>query len=283
MKNKGHKLKRMSRRNLILSAIYYLEKETGFHAYNIRWGDGYIVETGKDVICWFCFKEVKGYTFAIWHKDECSPKNISPEFEDAELIFFTQADITRDKFKPSRSALKTCMFRYTWKDNDKDYWEEDWNDCGASDMVKFIKEHKYRAFFIQSYSDWDPWDYISGFDAFKEYYKTIYYDWKIKTKEKLKIKRISKDIINRLKYINGCRFTLSTYDDTYPELNMFIYFRSKNSDDITKYNEIMNYIEDKYWNYVNINYIDNLEKFKRFYKYRIKNDGKGETLLWKKI
>ena len=282
MKDKEPKLKRMSRRNLHLSAIKYLEEETGFHATSIKFGDGYLIDDCKDSICWFRFKEIKGYMFAMWHKDEFNMKAYGPEYENAELVLFTQADLTRDKFKPSRSAFKTPMFRWTFKPNDGE-WQEEWNDCGGSDMIRFIKKHKYRAFFIQSFSDWDPWEYISVFNAFKEYYLTKFYYWKEDIKEKLKVRKVSKDIIKRLKNVNGCRFTLSEYNNCYPKLHMFVYFRSKNSEDIILYNRIMDYIEDKYWNDVSISYIDLAEKFKRFANSRIKKDGNGETLLWKKL
>lgn len=280
---KEKKLKRMSRRNLALSAIKYLEEETGFHSSNIRFGNGYLVDMYKDSICWFCFKEIPGYTFAMWHKDEFNVKAYGPEYENAELVLFTQADLTRDKFKPSRSSFRAPMFRWTWKDNDKDYWEEGWNDCGGVQMIKFIKEHKYRAFFIQSYSDWDPWEYISGWNAFKEYYKTKFYYWKEDKKEKRTNRRVAKDVINRLKDLEGCRFTLSHYDNCYPQLHLFVYFRSKIDKDIILYNKEMDYLEDTYWKELSIDYIEKAENFKRFANKRIKYDGKGETLIWKKL
>ena len=281
-KDKEPKLKRMSRRNLILSAIKYLEDETGFHSENIRFGNGYLVDMFKDCICWFCFKEIKGYTFAIWHKDECNPSAFGPEYKNAELILFTQADLTRDKFKPSRSAFKTPMFRWTFKPNDGE-WQEEWNDYGGAAMIKFIKEHKYRAFFIQSYSDWDPWYYVSGWSAFKEYYYTRWYYWNKKRKEKKRNNKVTRYVIKHLKNLNGCRFTISDYHNWYPSLHMFIYFRSKIDKDIILYNKIMDYIEDNFWKELSITYIESAEDFKRFANKRIKYDGKDETLLWKKL
>lgn len=276
------KLKKMSRKNLHLSAIHYLEEETGFHAENIRFGDGYYTDDCKDSICWFRFREIKGYTFAMWHKDEFNIKAYGPEYENAELVLFTQADLTRDKFKPSRSAFKTPMFRWTFKPNDGE-WQEEWNDCGGAVMIKFIKEHKYRAFFIQSYSDWDPWQYISGWNAFKEYYKTKFYYWKADKKEKRINKKVAKDVIKRLKDINGCRFTLSYYNNCYPQLHLFVYFRSKIDKDVILYNKEMDYLEDEYWKELSISYIEKAEDFKRFANKRIKYNGKDETLLWKKL
>lgn len=283
MKYKEPKLKKMSRRNLALSAIKYLEEETGFHSSNIRFGNGYLVDTYKDSICWFCFKEIPGYTFALWHKDECNPAAFGPDFENAELILFTQADLTRDKFKPSRSSLKTPMFRYTWKDNNKDYWEENWNDCMGASMIKFIKEHKYIAFYIQSFSEWLPWEYVSGWTAFKEYYRTKFYYWNQKRKENITDKKVSKEVVKRLKNIEGCRFTLSKYNNCYPSLHLFVYFKSKIDKDILLYNNEMDYLEDKYWKELSINYVEKASEFNKFSKYRIKNDGKGETLIWKKL
>ena len=277
------KPKRMSRKNLILDAIKYLERETGLHSTNIRFGDGYLIDDCKNGICWFCFKEIKGYTFAMWSKDEINVKAYGPEYENAELIFFTQADLTRDKFKPSRSAFKTPMFRWSWKDNDKDYWEVDWNDCGAVDIIKFIIEHKYRAFFIQSYSDWEAWEYVSGWTAFKEYYRTRIREWLNKEKIKRTKNKIVKDIIRKLKNLDYCKFTLSDYHNCYPALHLFIYFKSKKSEDIEEYNKIMDSLEDKYWKYVSFEYMQNAKDFRKFSNSRIKYDGKGETLLWKKI
>lgn len=278
------KPKRLSRRKLVESAIQYLEKETGYHSVNIRFGDGYLVDSGKDSVCWFCFKEIPGYTFAFWHKDIWNTKGFGPEFEQAELMLFTQADLTRDKFKPSRSCMKVPMFRYNFKDNNKDYWEETWNGCCGVKMIEFIHDHKYRAFYIQSFSEWLPWEYVSGFSAFIEYYRVRIQDWIEKKKEVYKLKKISKDIIMNLKNIDGLRATLSDYGDCYsPRLHLFVYLKSKLAKDVQEYNKVMDYLEDKYWNSVSIFYLETSKDFKKHLNYREKASGKDETLLWKKI
>lgn len=281
---KDIKPKRLSRRKLMESAIEYLEKKTGYHSTNIRYGNGYLIDTKKDIVCWFEFKEIPGYTFAFWHKDfDWDSEAFGPEYANAELILFTQADITRDKFKPSRSSMKTPMFRWVFKDNFKDCWQEEWNDCGAADMIKFIHNHRYRAFYIQSCSEWEPWEYVSGFTAIKEYYKTIVKDFIEKRKEIHKLNKIARDIVKHLKDIDGVRAVLSDYTHMFsPRLSLFIYFRGKD-DSIVKYNKAMDYLEDKYWNDLSITYLECSAEFKKYLNYREKANGKDEVLIWKKI
>lgn len=278
------KPRKLSRKKLIEEAIAELEKETGFHIINVRFGDGYLVDTTKNGVCWFNVKELPGYRFAFWHKDMYNPQGFGPEYLYSELIMFTQHELTLDKFKPGRSSFRTPLHRYMEKPNNSKEWKESWYNYGAVDIMKFIKAHKYKAFFIQSYDDWDPWDYVSGPVAFKEYYRTRFMNWKYDISKKIKIKRISNDIMCKFNNVGGLRIILADYGECCsPRLHLFIYENKRAPRDKVLINDIISYIEDKYWNDISIFYVEKSEKFKSILKQRQERDGKDEKLIWTKI
>ena len=173
------KLRNLTNRNLIKDFIKDLQEETGFHFYDIKFGNGYFVfEYDKDSICHFKIKEIPGFLFAIWLSKNCNLKEYGHGFIDAELYLFSQPILTLDKFKPTRCALIEPASRNLCKPNDSKVWEEYWMDYGAVRMLKFMKKHRYLAYHIGKNDYYDEWDRISEFKAFIEYISDKFYYFK---------------------------------------------------------------------------------------------------------
>lgn len=281
---KDIKPKKLSNKALMDSALNYLKEETKFTFTKIQYGNGYFMfDFGKDTVIWFEVKEIPGFRFALWNAENVNKEGFGPDYKDAELILFTQPLLTIDKFKPSRSAFKVPMFRYMTCD-EHDIWTEDWNDCGGVNMMEFIKKHKYRAFHIAQYSDWEPYDYISGLRALYNYIHTHWYYFKENKIETYKRNKATRDIIKRLEQLNNIKAVLSDYGDSWsPRLHLFIHeLKGITKDEMSKADEFYNLVEDKYFSEVSFNPIEDGRKMNRIYNDRIKAAEEGEeVLLWK--
>lgn len=281
------KLRNLTNRNLIKDFIKDLQEETGFHFYDIKFGNGYFVfEYDKDSICHFKIKEIPGFLFAIWLSKICNLKEYGHGFIDAELYLFSQPILTLDKFKPTRCALIEPASRNLCKPNDSKVWEEYWMDYGAVRMLKFMKKHRYLAYHIGKNDYYDEWDRISEFKAFIEYISDRFYYFKEDLKTNLKNKFIVKDLIRRFKKLDFCRVTISDYGECFsPRIHVKYYEPNNITDEQDKASQALyDYIEDKYWNDVDFQYITTAERFRQIANYRISADKKKkEVLLWKKM
>ena len=63
------KLRKLSNKALIESALDNLQKDSKLHFYNIEFGNwSFVFDLGKNSICHFKIKEIPGFIFAIWTK-----------------------------------------------------------------------------------------------------------------------------------------------------------------------------------------------------------------------
>ena len=156
-----------------------LEKH-GYHIEDIHRSSGYFIfEFGGNSVNTFWLKEVPGWRFGLWWTLN---QDIKPNRATAE--FFTQFEKDVDKFKPTRSTFIKTKNVYL----DKSGWKilnksdlvyspfEDFYDWEVEPILKFIKEHPYRAWARSSSSDGDmykaPW---SGFKCWRKYHEHMRY------------------------------------------------------------------------------------------------------------
>ena len=283
------KPKRLSRRALIESFLEDLTEKTNTTIEDLKFGNGYfIMEFGKDTVCTFKIKELPDFLFAIWNSNCINKEGFGPEYENSELILFTQPILNIDKFKPSRSAFRVPLSRYIDKPNNSKVYEEHWFDYFAVDMINFMLKHKYRAFCLASNSDVYPWEYISGFKAFITYYNSKLYDFKENIKEKRKLNKTRKDTIKVFSKLN-VKAILSDYGDRFsPRLHIHFYvLKNSTEEDLQLIDHALNYLEDKYFNCLSMSEIEKYSKFKSIAKRKLtlnKNTNKDkETIIWTKI
>lgn len=282
------KPKRMSRRNLINSFLDNLSKRANVTILDIKYKSDYFVfNYGKDSICHFRIKELPDFLFAVWKGSNVNLDYYGADFKDAELLFFTQPILTIDKFKPSRSSFLVPSSRRMYLPNNSEEWKEEWEDYSAVQMIDYMLNHKYRAFFKSSCSYWDPWQHVSGFTAFKEYYGTKFYYWKKDKKTKRNIRKITKVISKILNRLNVKAILSDFGDGYYPRLHLYFHentIASKEESDLIT--NAYNYLEDKFFDKLTIIEIKESSKFKQMLKRRIafNNSEKcEEVILWKKI
>jgi len=284
-KDKYPKPKKMSNKNLILDAIEDLKSETGFHFYDIKFGNGYFVfDYPKDSICWFKIKEIPGFRFAFWRGDNVNLEYFGPEYKDAELILFTQAELLLDKFKPSNSGLRVPMSRYMMKPTDKD-WETIWSDWGAVQMLKFMKKHRHVAFYYSGFSEVDPYCWVSKSRAFIYHLDTAWYHYKEVFKDYIHRRIVLFDLKRKLSKLNNTNIIISDFGDNWsPRIHVYAYLKWKCEDkDIIAYEEVFNQLEDKYFSDVSFIYIEKAARWKSIENKRIKaHEKEEEVLLWKK-
>lgn len=86
----------------------------------------------------------------------------------SELVFFCQYERDLDKFKPTNSGFVTGLYREDKNDNSS------WNIIyDLEDILKFMKEHKYRAYMYSGMCTPNVYWYKSGFECFRAYIR----DW----------------------------------------------------------------------------------------------------------
>ena len=121
---------------LMQEAINKLQEETGFHFTDIEYGNWYFIKKKKkNSVCHFHIKEIPGFKFALWNSKNVDLNYYGSNYKGAELILFSQAELTLDKFKPSNSCLRAPLGRYTYliKNEDEDF---DWNLYEADAILK---------------------------------------------------------------------------------------------------------------------------------------------------
>lgn len=135
----------------------HLEKN-GFHPVDVQFGNGYFIfEHGKDMVVHFHVKELKGWKFGIWWNLD----------GDQEFDFFTQYERDIDKFKPTASTLVV-------ENADTD----DWDLKKLTRICRFIKRHPYRAWKLDQTWTSKIWEWGDLDDAFVEFYKAKWEEWR---------------------------------------------------------------------------------------------------------
>lgn len=160
---------RISNLALMQEAINKLQEETGFHFKNIKFGNGYFIFSyEKNTVCHFEIQEIPGFLFGLWNTKNVDLNYYEPNYKGAELILFSQAKITLDKFKPSNSCLRAPLSRYTYliKNENEDF---DWSLYEAVNLLKFIKKHRLKAYYRSDFSDWCSYNTASNFEIIRDY------------------------------------------------------------------------------------------------------------------
>jgi len=131
-------------------------KNRGFHPEGVKYQGGYFLfDFGKDMVVHFRLKECKGWLFAIWWNVD--DKN--------QFDFFTQFEKNIDKFKPTASNFVQTDISYAKKD------ARSIVDFYLLPIIKFIRNHKYVAWCYDNYYYLKSWQYMTGFEAWREYTK----------------------------------------------------------------------------------------------------------------
>lgn len=282
---KGEKVKKLSKKALMESALSEISNKAKVHITNIRYGDGYLVSYEANSVCWFNIKECRGWRFAFWTSDmtnECEKGD--------ELIFFCCPELTLDKFKPSAVSFKSSLHRYTFKPNDTKIWEESWYLADVIDIINFIKKHKIKAFVYGS----TPYPlYVYEEQSFLkclfEYLDIYLYEYKENIKTYIKKKHILNFIVHNLKNLNGLNCAIVDYSPNihnhYIEFCIFCYIKYKTSkEDIEKIYNALDKIDELYGNYTFIKKCNTKQEFTCGYNFHVKESQKGdEKILWKTI
>ena len=290
------KLRKLSNKALIESALDNLQKDSKMHFYNIEFGNSYFVfDLGKNSICHFKIKEIPGFIFAIWTKSCFNSEQFNCSDSD-ELIIFSQFERYLDKFKPSRSGLQAFMGRYVdvRQENQetldldnikKSDYREYWNNWDALKMLKFMRKHHFVARYYSYYSEIYFSDYVYPWKALKECIHEDIYHYRTHFIEFIKRKFTVWSLIFRLRKL-PLKCILSDYgEDCSPRLHLYILEDTKLTlKEENKLNKFFKWLEDYHWNDVSFFYIDSLRKYKSIVYNRKKcAEEKEETFLWEKI
>ena len=291
MSRKEPKPKRLSNKALIESALEDLQKETGFHFTDIKFGNGYFIFTfEKNTVCHFHVKELPGFLFAIWNTKNINLEYYDSDCRNAELVLFAQAELTLDKFKPSNSGLRVFMSRYVCKPNDSEDYIEEWDDLNAIRLLKYMKKYKLRAFYYSQFSHIAFYDYVPNYKILEEYIHTRWYYFKDKLKYKLKRFRLKHLIVRRFKNLRNTRCMLIDKGPSWsPRLDLVLYENRHVSnirpDLDNKLQKIYDLLEEKYYMDVSLMYTDSKKKFKKITNFHLKNKHADdeEVILWMKL
>lgn len=139
----------------------YDMEENPVHFEDIDYLDGYFLfGHGTNSVVHFHIKECPGWLFGIWWSMPDN-KNKEKRYIDGEI--FAQYEETIDKFKPSRSEIRSKISVFPNK-------EYGYCDCySAANMINFIRTEPYLAF-CRDYNGWDyNEEYHTREEAKREY------------------------------------------------------------------------------------------------------------------
>ena len=282
----------ISNLELMNQALKTLQEDTGFHFKNIKFGDGYFIFSyEKNTVCHFEIQEIPGFLFGLWNTKNVDVNYYDSTYRDAELILFSQAKITLDKFKPSNCALRAPLGRYRYlvkPDNNN----IEWSNYNAEALLKYIKNHRLEAYYKSNFSDWDVNIAFNTFDLIIDFIKTRLYKLKdyIKTKfDEYKIRYITKKLLSNLKVK---AFLIDEGECVSPRLDLAILpDETFTESDYSNLYTILDMFDEKYFSILSVHYDDYSKDWKKRYLKRIKylkkeiNRGElgGTRILWEKI
>lgn len=249
--------------------------DLGYHIKNCKKLDKYFVFESEDSTVFnFEIKEIPGFLFGLWKANLVNLEEFV-YWKDIEYILFAQPIISIDKFKPSRSGLRVPISRHTWKDNNKDYWEESWFDYELKNLLSFMKHNKIKCHYYGDMSELEIWDSVSFIKALKYYIDNKYFYIKEDIKNKIKF---TKGVIFTRKYLKrvlkGYSYKACLWDfgDNWsPRLHLYFY---------SKYDEVYNLIDDTMLHFkYHVSSIGLLTIEE--YQEKITNNELGEKLIWK--
>ena len=298
----SNKLKKLSNKKLMESAISKIEQETGFHIIDKHFGDSYFVFKGdKNSICEFHIKEIPGFRFALWNVNRFDSiqyllKENKPLWSDnyhisskSELVFFTQYEKYIDKFKPSHSNFIEGIYREKYDD------VEEWYMDSLIDMLNYMKKHRFRSIYYSDVYSRHIWDQENIFYILYTNVKSSYILYKYRRKRKLEYTQALKKCLKIAKHLRcfNCYIT----DESYCIPRLTLYLRRKdNVVNESLYNKELNklsILHNKKFTQLDIRYLYDTNKedkvkdnqckqiFNHMYKLANKQD--GITLVYSNI
>lgn len=204
----------------------------------------------KFSICTFDIEEIPEFKFGLWKLSNIQNPESSygPKYKDMEYILFSQAKLTLDKFKPSRSSLRVPVGRIIQtevidseqglrtEENEVVYTYE------ANRLFNFIKHNKAKAFYISGYSDFDYLDNISYMRALSNYIHTHLYYFKNDIKNLIKLNFIKNYIKLHLFNKNVRCALIDKGDNISPRLDLLILL-PYNKENTSEYYKLDDYLD----------------------------------------
>lgn len=281
---KGQNPRKLSRQALMLSAMDAIVKETRAHITNIEYGKGSIFDYGKNAVCHFKIKECKGWRFAFWISE------ITETYKERnpELVFFCTPELTIDKFKPSRAAFSSYLKRFTFKPNESDKWETCWDLGNTIEIIEYIRKHPHKAFYYGSnlfpqyiYNEVSIFHILKSNISFKT--RTYYKFLKTSLKKIIMTKKIC-HLIKKIKNINAMLIDdAPDFQEEFIQCVLDVYInKSATDEDINNYEDLLEYLNDKYYGDIMINERPTKESYIKVRNYYIKNQNKtgSSKILW---
>lgn len=151
----------------------YVLKDNPVHFNDIQFRDGYFIfGYGTNSVVHFHIDECPGWLFGIWWT---IPDGSNPNQKYISGEFFTQYEETVDKFKPSRSVMRSTITSIP---------DADCQSCScyaAAKMISFIRDEPYLAFC----RDYCGWDYNEKYHT-REEAKAVYDEYRVRRDNKVK-------------------------------------------------------------------------------------------------
>ena len=229
----GSKLKKLSNKKLIDSAIEQIEQETNFHIINKCYNDSYFVFKGqKNSICEFYIKEIPEFRFAFWNVNRFDSiedllKENKPLWSDnyhipskSELVLFTQYEKYIDKFKPSHSNFIVGIYRESYDDDNKH--TEEWYIDHLVDMLNFMKHHRFKAIYYSSVYSRYIWDQENVLYMLYMNIKSNYEVYTFKRKRKIAYKKALRDCLKIAKKLKCFKCYITDEDYCIPRLTLYL-------------------------------------------------------------
>lgn len=174
------------------------EDNVNFTPTDVSFGDGYFIfSMGTNSVVHFHVEEAPGWLFGLWWASQEDKTNETEEkvyYRDRiEFDFFAQYEDEIDKFKPTASMwAKSGIYWLEKEDND-------WDLLDCANIVKFIIEHPYLAWYRDMHYTNFNYEHIPEDFAEREYRRYV-----LKKEEEKRIKMINDQaMIDALKYVAG--------------------------------------------------------------------------------
>ena len=249
-------VKKLNNQELILDLFKELGDRLNYTIIDPVFKDAYyFLEDAPYSICNFKIKELPGYLFGVWNTDRMDKKYVETEYNNAELVLFTDYIECINKFKPSGAGFVTPLHREVWYTND-DKRVEEWWFYELKDKLNYMKKHKYKSYYHITRSNDGIWNEISGLQALKIFYTDAYSRWYYETKKNLENKIAAAKAVRVAKKLKATNIIITDESyDTYPGIR--IDCRRKNVvdlDQLNKDDELIANIEDKLFKEATVQY-----------------------------
>ena len=258
------KLQKLSNKKLMLSALDYIEKCTGFHINEKHLGSSYFVFEGeRNSICNFHIKELPGFVFSLWNTcrfdtiDYFIKNNITPWSDSlnvpikSELIFFCQYSKFIDKFKPSTSNLVCGLYRTTYETDGKSV--EEWVMDDVIDILNYLHKHRIKGIYYSSFYGNRIWHEESSIKILYTVCKELLYNYIYNKRREHRFKRIKNKLIRFAKRLKCYEYYIIDEPNCLPRYTLVLRLvEDNNIDNINKDLAKLTIFESKYYDDITI-------------------------------